>query len=135
MSRRKNILLKCGIAAAIGAGMVWLTLSLHGFSELTDSAARIRLLADAFTIPGVIMVMVGFLVMVANGGFFNGVSYVASYAVKMLIPGANKNHERYGDYVVRKREKGKVTGYGFIFVVGLVFVLVAVIFTVLFYTV
>lgn len=115
--------------------MVLLTLYLHGFSELTDTAERFRLLADAFTIPGVIMVMVGFLVMVANVGFFHGISYVVTFAIKMLIPGPNKGRERYGDYVERKRKQGKVKGYGFLFITGLIFVLIAVIFTVLFYTV
>ena len=135
MSRLKANLVKYAIAVAIGAGMVLLTLNLHGFSELTDTAARFRLLADAFTIPGVILVMVGFLVMVANVGFFNGVAYVVTYALKMLIPGPNKGNERYGDYVERKRAAGKVKGYGFLFITGIAFVLVAVTFTILFYTV
>lgn len=134
MSNLKKNLLKYGITAAIGIGIVLLTLNLHGFTTLTDPAARIRLLADAFTIPGVIIVMAGFLVMVANGGFFNGLSYVASYAVKMLIPGPGKKPERYGDYVERKRKQGKI-GYGFLFLTGGVFVLAAVVFTILFYTV
>lgn len=135
MSGLKANLKKYAIAVIIGVGMVLLTLNLHGFSELTDTAQKFRLLADAFTIPGVILVMVGFLVMVANGGFFNGVAYVATYAVKMLIPGPNKGTERYGDYVERKRAAGKVKGYGFLFITGVVFVLIAVIFTVLFYTI
>ena len=135
MNRVKAVILKYGLTVAIGVGVVLLTLNLHGYSELTDRASQFRLLADAFTIPGTIMVMLGFLVMVANGGFFNGVSYVVTFAFRMLIPGPNKGHERYGDYVERKRGMGKVKGYGFLFLTGIVFVLAAVVFTVLFYTV
>lgn len=135
MNKVKSIVWKYGLAVLVGAGMVLLTLNLHGYSALTDRTEQFRLLADAFTIPGVIMVMVGFLVMVANGGFFNGIAYAATFAVKMLIPGPNKGTERYGDYVERKRKAGKVKGYGFLFVTGIVFVLAAVVFTVLFYTV
>ena len=135
MSGWEKTLTKYAVTVAVAAGMVLLTLNLHGFSQLTDRRAQILLLANAFTIPGVILVMVGFLVMVANGGFFNGVAYAVTYAVRLLSPGPNKGSERYGDYVERKRAAGKVKGYGFLFITGLVFVLAAVVFTVLFYTV
>ena len=135
MSSWKKTLTKYVVTVAVAAGMVLLTLNLHGFSELTGRKEQILLLANAFTIPGVILVMLGFLVMVANGGFFNGVAYAVTYAVRLLIPGPNKGGERYGDYVERKRAAGKVKGYGFLFITGVVFVLIAVVFTVLFYTV
>ena len=135
MNRLKSILIKCGITAVVGVGMVFLVLNLHGFSALSNQSEQFRLLADAFTIPGVIMIMVGLLIAVANGGIFNGVSYVVGFAVKMLVPGAGKDHERYGDYVERKQAKGKVRGYGFLFLVGIVFVLIAAVFTVMFYVI
>ena len=92
-----------------------------------------RIICDAFTIPGLILLMLGCLMSLSNTGAMDGLGYVVSIAVKMLIPFGNKKDERYYDYYQRKQQQGKVTGYGFIFITGLVFMAVAMVFFVLFY--
>lgn len=132
MKRWTAFLLKYGITTLVGGLLTWLTLDLHGFSSTMPKLQQYRLLCDAFTIPGVILVMVGFLVMIANAGNFLGLGYAVKHAVKMLIPFGNKKDERYYDYYQRKQQ-GKITGYGFIFITGLVFMAVAMVFFTLFY--
>ncbi|MBE5802783.1 MAG: DUF3899 domain-containing protein [Clostridiales bacterium] len=134
MKRMGSFLLKYGITAAVGGLLTWLTLDLHGFSSALPKLEQYRLLCDAFTIPGIILVMVGFLVMISNAGNFLGLGYAAKHAVKMLIPFGNKKDERYYDYYQRKQEQGKVKGYGFIFITGLAFMMVAITFFILFYS-
>ena len=129
----KNTLLKYGITVFIGAVMVWLVLTGYGYEEVTTAAERYRILSDAFTIPGVIFMLCALLVLVSNKGAFEGISYAAGYALRMLIPGLSKDREKYGDYVERKREKGGVKGYGFLFFTGLAFLIVSLIFIALFY--
>ena len=134
MSRElRNGLLKYGFAALVGGLMAGFTITSHGYGEAAGTAERLRILSDAFTIPGVVLIMFGFLVLVANGGFFNGLSYIGSYAVKLLIPGMSKDMEKYGDYVERKRAGGKRIKTGFLFIVGGVILLAAVVFTILYY--
>lgn len=130
-----SILLKYGITVLIGFAMVMAVLDFHGFAEAASQVERYRILSDAFTIPGVILLMCGLLVFIANEGAFEGISYAVTYAVKMLIPGSSKEHERYGDYLERRREKGKAHGYGFLFITGGAFFLTAVLFILLFYSV
>ena len=132
MKRWTAFLLKHGITTLVGGLLTWLTLDLHGYSSTMPKLQQYRLLCDAFTIPGVILVMVGFLVMIANAGNFLGLGYAVKHAVKMLIPFGNKKDERYYDYYQRKQQ-GKITGYGFIFITGLVFMAVAMVFFTLFY--
>lgn len=131
---RKNLLCY-GITTAIGIGMVALFLSTRDFGALTSQAERYRLLTDAFTIPGTVILCVGLLVWVSNQGMFNGIAYALSYTLRRLIPGLGNKHERYYDYVERKREKGGVTGYGFLLITGAAFLAVACIFMALFYRV
>lgn len=135
MNRKLKNLLKYGITASIGLLMVTLTVDLHGYAAAENTQEKIRILADAFTIPGVVIILFGVLVMIANEGMFDGLTYVFSYAAKMLIPGMDKTHERYADYVTRKREKGPMKGFGFLFVVGGIFLAVSILFTVLFFIV
>ena len=95
---------------------------------------RWRILCDAFTIPGLTFVMIGFLIMVANEGFFDMLSYAASKAVGIFLPGRgfSDNGEKYYDYVQRKRGN-RTTGFGFLFVVGCVLMAFAFLFMFLFY--
>ena len=129
----RNTLLKYGITVFIGAVMVWLVLTGYGYEEVQTAAERYRILSDAFTIPGVVFMLCALLVLVSNKGAFEGISYAAGYAFRMLIPGLNKDREKYGDYVERKREKGGVKGYSFLFFTGLAFLIVSLIFIALFY--
>ena len=129
-------LLKYGIAVSVGGLMVYLTVVLHGYAEATTPAEQYRILADAFTIPGVVLMLIAALVAVSNEGVFTGVSYSVTWMIRTLSPlAALKNgRESYYDYVQRKRAK-RVKGYGFLFFTGLAFFTVAVVFTTLFYKV
>ena len=92
---------------------------------------KYRILCDAFSVPGMMLIMTGFLVMVSNQGAFEGIGYAVKYAAKMLIPGPKKM-EKYYDYLQRRRGK-KIQGYGFLFIVGGCNLLIAGIFMALFY--
>ena len=128
----KSNLFKYGITALIGALMAFTTTQTHNLAEAATDAEKYRILSDAFTIPGVILIMVGLLVMVSNGGFFNGMAYAFSYAARLLVPGVSKDVGRYGDFIERRARRGK-TGYGFLIIVGAAFLAVAIVFLILFY--
>ena len=134
MKSWKVFLLKYGITGGIGALMAWFTLSQYGFSTEMSTLEQYRILCDVFTIPGMILIMVGFLIMIANAGNFTGLSYAVTHGLRRLIPFGHKKEERYYDYYVRKKEQGKITGYGFIFITGAVFMAVALVFYALFYS-
>ena len=138
MSSKKlrNVLLKYGITLCIGALMAYAVIELHGYAQAATAAERYMVLSNAFTIPGVILIMCWALVFVANEGAFEGISYAVTYAVKLLIPGTGSNRqERYSEFVERRRAKGKTKGFGFLFFVGAAFLVVAVVFIILFYRV
>ena len=131
MSERiKSILIRYGIAAGIGGLMTYLTLVLHGYGELETAVDRYRLLCDAFTIPGVILFMVGILVWIAGKGMFDSLAYLGR-SFFWLFNGAKP--VRYYDFVQEKRAKRKKGGYGFLLLTGGVFLLVALVFLFLFY--
>lgn len=134
MSERvKANLIKYGCSAAFVA------LFAGGYIVSRDFAAaelvdKFRYLADAFTIPGLLLIMAGCLVWAESEGALDGISYAARMAFKSLIPAGRAGaDEKYGDYVARKRAN-KVKGYSFLFIAGAVSMVVAVIFMVLFYS-
>ena len=72
-----------------------------------------RIICDAFTIPGLILLMLGCLMSLSNTGAMDGLGYVVSIALKMLIPGGGLKMERYKEYLDRRRAN-RVRGYGFL---------------------
>lgn len=111
--------------------MVWLYLSLRDFSNVESSAERYRMLCDAFTIPGTVLILSAVLIALANAGSFTGIGYSMSSFFRHLIPGKGLVHEKYSEYY--ERHQKKVTGYGFLVHVGGTFMGIAVVFYVLFY--
>lgn len=132
-SEIKKRIIKYSVTTALAAAVSALIMYSNGLFEATDALARYKLLADAFTIPGVILLCLGALIWVSTDGLFDGFTYAAK-RLGSLIPfyGKNYKHERYYDYVMRKRGK-RISGYGFIPLVGTVFTLIAVVFIVLYY--
>ena len=128
----RKLLLKYGITTALAGGMTGLVLYLHGYADAVTLVEKYRILADAFTIPGVLLVMVAALIWVSSEGFFDGLGYAARQFGNLFIPlfGKNRKHQTYYDYKMEKEDK-RAHGYGFLFFVGLVFVLVAIIFIIL----
>lgn len=119
----------CGVATALLA-VAYISFRNPWNISLQD---RCRLLCDALTIPGLLMILSGALLWASNEGAFHGVSYCLRLAVFALIPGKRKDgYEKYGDYVERKGQK-KVHGYAFLFWSGLMTMTIALVFFVLYY--
>lgn len=122
--------MKYGISAAVCGLMIW------GYGAARDVfnqplREQYRILCDAFTVPGVVFLVLWGLVRISNTGFFDGLSYALTAAFRGLIPGGRKI-PRYSDYVAERRER-RASGYGFLFVVGSVCLAIGLIFMALFY--
>ena len=131
---RRNYLIKI----AVSFGVCLLLAAFILFSRIAPSALAAAAaadvymaLCDAFFVPGTLITGLGLLFAVSNEGALDGLGYVTSITVKKLIPGKAAHMERYDDYVARKREK-KVHGFSFLFVTGILFLVIAVIFLLLY---
>ena len=128
---KKNVI-KYAVATGVALALCLLTLWLHGFTLDGELVDKYRILADAFTIPGILMLMVGCLVWISTTGFFDILSYAFINLKERLVPfvGAKSEHETYYDYKVRKG-KSRASGYAYMFVVGAAFMVIALVFTAL----
>ena len=134
MSTRFKVgLVKYSIMAAVVALCAWSYIDLRDF-EGAVLMEKYRMLCDAFTIPGVGLIMIGGLCWVAGQGAVDGLTYAVRFAIFSLIPGKRvERDEKFADYVMRKRGK-RTQGYGFLFWSGLVSLLIAGVFMYLFYS-
>ncbi len=92
------------------------------------------ILCDAFTIPGLLFLMLGCMMTLSSQGALDGVTYVLKNAIRMLIPGAALKAERYYEYVEHKRAN-RAKGFGFLYITGLVCMAFSLVFMILFYSI
>lgn len=133
MSLLKKNILKYGISFTVALWLAYAFINLR--VDLQNPAATpllewYRIVCDAFTIPGLTFLGLGCLVSLSNQGALDGLGYAATVAFKMLI-GAGARQERYKEYLDRRRAN-RLRGYGFLYVVGGVCTIVAVVFLILF---
>lgn len=133
MNEKITAVIKYGTASAAAWFAVWLALELRGFSAMMPLPEKYCALADAFTIPGVILVMMWLLVLAASEGTFDGIGYVIGCAVLALFP-IGRKPDTYADYRERKMS-GRLNAKSsvFLFETGLLFLTAACGFTALFY--
>jgi hypothetical protein len=127
------VLLKYGITILFSALLAWTVLRLRSYSGQEELVEKYRMLCDAFTFPGVLLMLLAALIALSQEGAFLGLGYVVRYAMRFLIPGLAGKHETYAEYVESKTEKPRIKGYGFIFYIGAAFFFIALVFLALFF--
>ena len=121
------------ISLILAAVFTFLRLDINAMDQVPN-VVLYRVLCDAFTVPGLLMLMFALLMSVSNEGALDGVGYVAAYALKMLIPGGALKVETYKDYLERRRAN-RVKNYTPLYATAAIFLAVSAIFLALFYTV
>lgn len=131
-SLRVNII-RCLSAASVGAVVTWWYINSHWSSDLA-LVDEYRVLCDGFSIPGIMMVLFGMLFSLNNLGALDTIAYLMSFLPRMIAPGAFGEPEEFYDYVESRRAK-RTKGYGFLYIVGFIFLAIALVFMYLFYSV
>lgn len=129
----KGRVIKYGLSILFCALLIWISVKSSNYAS-ASLVERYKIWCDAFTIPGLLLILLGLLVWISNQGALDGLSYALQGMFRMFIPGAGlrQNMETYYDYLKRK-EKKRVKGYGFLFIVGGSSMAVALVFLNLFY--
>jgi hypothetical protein len=116
------------IEALIAFFVIWS----KGF--FTQSAAvNIQILSDAFFVAGILMTLFAGMMYVSGEGALVGIGFVLRNAVLTFIPMGRARQERYADYRARKMGEAKKRSNSCILVTGLVFLLIGIVFTVIWY--
>ena len=128
-------LIAYGAATLVAGAFVVVYLLTHDVGG-QDTTAQLMLWCNAFTIPGVVLIVAGGLVWAYGQGALNGLGYVFGEGLKALIPGARATgkHRTYYDYVEEKKSrKLAFKSYAFLFLVGGICMVFALVFLVIYY--
>ena len=91
----------------------------------------IQLLADGFSVSGLLMTLVAGLLFVSGEGAFIGIGFIARSVVLTFLPMGRKKHELYKDYRERKMQELKKQNDICILVSGLSFLFIGIVFNVI----
>ncbi len=119
------------ITIAIGLAVAIIFASGWGIFDVEGPAECMRILSDSFAVPGVMMVAASLLIWVSSKGGYDAITYSFNYVKKMFTPKAKLN-ESYYDYKMSREEKRLKTKFSVLWV-GLGFIGVSIIFTLIFH--
>ena len=117
-----------GIASLIAFIVFWIK-DFFGHSL----AVNVQVLADGFTVSGLLLTMFAGLMFVSGEGALIGMSFILRNVVLAFVPMGRKHHEVYAKYRERKLSEIKRSRDACVLVTGLVFLLVGIVLTVIWY--
>lgn len=131
MKKKKAI--KYVIAILAGAVLCLAVIFGKGIITAETVQQKIRILSDAFTAAGLILLLSGLLVWIVRQGTFTSMGYAFhSLFVSLHDSEYRESHQTtYGEY--RDRKLSKNTPFLFLIITGAAFMIPAIVFTVLFF--
>ena len=128
-----------------GAGLLTaiVMMLIRGILSAGSGREVFRILADSFTFPGGILLIIGGVIWIMNQGGFDGLFYMTRSLFKTRTQGkegsVSENEEgrveSYADFIVRRHTENQVKGYGYLPLCGVWFLILAGVCVLLYYSV
>lgn len=128
--QQRTRLMKYGITTVLTAAAVIYYAASRNVFQL-EKLEMYRVLCDAFTLPGIFVILFGLMMLMNELGALDTLAYFGHYLLHTFLPVAFGEGQSYLDYMEERRSK-RTKGYGFLFIVGGAFTLVGVVFLILF---
>lgn len=132
---KKSLLIKYLICFCVASLITVCVFWIGGF--FTDNVGvNIQLLSDGFVVSGTMLLMFAGMLFISSEGALIGIGFVLRSVAQILIPMGRRNHEFYAQYRERKlaERKAKASKDHCLLVVGLFFLIIGIIFTIIWYT-
>lgn len=128
----KKALLRYGITFAVGLLLAFFAALIQGVFAQTETVALMKVLCNSFFASGVLIACVGLLVVATEGGAFD----MLAYAVVLIFDGLRRDvsKRKYKDfYEYKQAKKEKKRSFGFLLIVGVIFIAISLVFLIPYY--
>ncbi len=120
------------VSAVVGMVVFTIIVCTKKIWNYNDGKQVLRILSDAFFVPGVILAGVGLLIFASNGGAFDMLSYAFIRFFDLFRRDVrNKKYKDFYEY--REAKKDKKRGMAFMLIVGVIFIALAGIMLIAYY--
>lgn len=132
--KKFNFLINIIIYLVKGVALFLVVFFINKPYELAEITEQMRYYSDSFILPGIILIGIFLLSIVASKGAFDGIRYGFKFIVNKLLPTRhNTSSESYYDFKQKLAEKRKEYSFESL-IVGCVFLIVGIIFYILYYS-
>ena len=129
---KKELIIKYAICFIVASLITVAVFWSSGF--FTDNiGVNIQVLSDGFSVSGILLVLFAGLMYVSGEGALLGIGFVMKSVLMWFVPMGRMHHETYAQYRERKIGKTKKRGDNCIFVTGLIFLAIGIIFNIIWY--
>ena len=132
---KKTLLTKYLVCFGVASLITFIVFWIRGFFT-NDIGVNIQILSDGFFVSGILMTLFAGMLFVSGEGALIGIGFVLRNIVQAFTPMGRKNHEFYGKYRERKlaeKKEKKASADHCILIVGLFFLAISIVFTVIWY--
>ena len=132
---KKSLLIKYGICFGVASLITVLVFWIRGFFT-NNAGVNIQILSDGFFVSGILLLAFAGMMFISGEGALIGIGFVLRSVAQIFIPMGRKNHEFYGQYrerVLAEKKEKKKNGDHCTLVVGLTFLAISLVFTVIWY--
>lgn len=130
--KHKALIIQLLVGLAISFLLMWQ----RGLFEATETADRVLVISDGFTLVSFLYLGIGSLMWVSTTGVFDIFGYAFKRAAHALIPGKDPQKVgKYYEYRLVKKEKQKKFQGGSSLIVGFILLALSVIMTFVWYSV
>jgi len=129
---KRDLLIKYLVCFAIASLIAVVVFWIKGF--FTDSlSVNLQILSDGFVVSGIIVLAFAGMTYISSEGGLIGIGFIIRNVILAIIPLGRLKHEVYAKYRERKMKELKEYRNSCALVVGLIFLFVGIIFTVIWY--
>lgn len=132
---KKSLLIKYGICFGVASLITFIVFWIRGFFT-NNAGVNIQILSDGFFVSGILLLAFAGMMFISGEGALIGIGFVLRSVAQIFIPMGRKNHEFYGQYrerVLAEKKEKKKNGDHCILVVGLTFLAISLVFTIIWY--
>jgi hypothetical protein len=130
--QNKALLTKYLVCFGIASLLAFIVFWIKGFFA-HSLAVNIQVLADGFTVSGLLLTLFAGMMFISGEGALIGISFVLRNVVQAFVPMGRRHHEVYAKYRERKLGEVKKSGDHCVLIAGLTFLFIGVLFTVIWY--
>ncbi len=128
----KALLTKYIVCFCIASLIAFIVFWIKGFFA-HSLAVNIQILADGFSVAGLLLTLFAGMMFISGEGALIGISFVLRNVAQAFVPMGRRHHEVYAKYRERKLGEVKKAKDNCILVIGLLFLFIGVLFTVIWY--
>lgn len=126
----KALLIKYAACFGVGALISFIVFIVEGFFT-NDAARNIQILSDGFIVSGIVLTFGAGLVYISDSGLLVGVGFTMRNAFLSFVPMGRAKMETFEKYRERTLKNKKKTEVLYILIVGVSFLLLGIIFSII----